>query len=48
MFQSEINNSMAFILTKPPAVMAQWLARPTRNHKVACSWPTTAMSLLGD
>jgi hypothetical protein len=30
-----------------PAVMAQWLAHPTGNSKVAGSMPTTAMSSLG-
>jgi hypothetical protein len=31
-----------------PAIMAQWLERRARNHKVPGSRPATAMSLLGD
>jgi hypothetical protein len=33
---------------KHPAMIAQWLERLARNHKVPGSRPATAMSSLGD
>jgi hypothetical protein len=52
------SNSILFLIytahagSLPPArytaMMAQWLARRARNHKVPVSRPATAMSSLGD